>query len=297
MMATEKENTDVTSASSPDSPAPMNMSNAQVGSELPIPTHPGGQKADQYAAPYKVLKSQFPREFNSWRGSKHRAKLSSMAFADEFQKFGDFLRHVGPMPTPQHSLDRIDNEKGYVLGNVRWASKAQQSENRTSVRRYKVEDGPLIAQPALARAVGMSPDAFRKEISRGKSVEEILKRMGGKREFATQPRKVKPIYEWPWPVEEGDKWERIYKVNRIGEENRVSFLVRYCHERLSAVGQSCNDPYNLTNEERQETDFWIRMVDYAKVTQERARVELRMASELNCKVDGVESEQAALQSS
>ena len=44
--------------------------------------------------------------------------------------FDAFLRHIGPKPTPQHSLDRIDNERGYEPGNVRWATKTEQINNR-----------------------------------------------------------------------------------------------------------------------------------------------------------------------
>jgi hypothetical protein len=48
--------------------------------------------------------------------------------------FTVFFHDVGPRPTPQHSLDRIDNEKGYEPGNVRWASKLQQTHNRRSCK-------------------------------------------------------------------------------------------------------------------------------------------------------------------
>lgn len=43
-----------------------------------------------------------------------------------------FLDHVGPKPEPTsaYSLDRIDNERGYEPGNVRWATKSQQMTNR-----------------------------------------------------------------------------------------------------------------------------------------------------------------------
>jgi len=47
-----------------------------------------------------------------------------------FVSFEEFLRDVGERPSPKHSLDRKDNDRGYEIGNVRWATKSQQERNR-----------------------------------------------------------------------------------------------------------------------------------------------------------------------
>ena len=44
--------------------------------------------------------------------------------------FDAFLKDVGERPSPQHSLDRIENSKNYVPGNVRWATSKEQANNR-----------------------------------------------------------------------------------------------------------------------------------------------------------------------
>lgn len=46
------------------------------------------------------------------------------------QSFQSFYAHVGPKPSPDHTLDRIDNDRGYEPGNVRWATWKEQGENR-----------------------------------------------------------------------------------------------------------------------------------------------------------------------
>ena len=44
--------------------------------------------------------------------------------------FMAFYKHIGPRPGPGFSVDRIDNDRGYEPGNVRWATHSQQMENR-----------------------------------------------------------------------------------------------------------------------------------------------------------------------
>lgn len=57
----------------------------------------------------------------------------------EIATFEEFFKEVGPRPTGC-SLDRIDNAKGYVLGNIRWATLQEQAANRRPRSTYAAEN-------------------------------------------------------------------------------------------------------------------------------------------------------------
>lgn len=54
-----------------------------------------------------------------------------ISVSPEWEKdFKAFFDHVGPRPSRNHSIDRIDNDGNYEVGNVQWATREEQRRNR-----------------------------------------------------------------------------------------------------------------------------------------------------------------------
>ena len=88
--------------------------------------------------------------------------------------FETFLRDVGMRPSDAHSLDRIDNDRGYEPGNVRWATRAEQSRNTrrshspTTVNCVKLMLSQGFTRAAIARSLGTT-FMFVDRIARGET--------------------------------------------------------------------------------------------------------------------------------
>ena len=71
----------------------------------------------------------------------------------------NFIAEVGLRPSKLYSIDRIDNNRGYEPGNVRWATKQEQSDNRRQpVCKEKLSDAEFDTE-ATRRGYSRGPQA------------------------------------------------------------------------------------------------------------------------------------------
>lgn len=82
------------------------------------------------------------------------------------QDFVAFLAHIGPKPTPKHSVDRIKNHLGYYPGNVRWATQTEQMRNtRSNV--LLTACGETLPLVVWAERLGMRGNSIANRLKRG----------------------------------------------------------------------------------------------------------------------------------
>lgn len=68
--------------------------------------------------------------------------------------FDAFLGDMGPRPSPAHSLDRIDNSRGYEPSNCRWATWREQARNKSG-NVHLTLDGRSMTISAWAEELGI----------------------------------------------------------------------------------------------------------------------------------------------
>jgi hypothetical protein len=113
--------------------------------------------------------------YRTWIGMKGRCENPC---SSDFEKYGGsgitvcdrwsssftaFLADMGPRPSLQYSIDRIDNALGYSLDNCRWATSKEQILNR-SFTRWLTICGQALCISDWARRIGIDESTLRKWI-------------------------------------------------------------------------------------------------------------------------------------
>ena len=84
-------------------------------------------------------------EYTSWLGMQQRCGNPNRKFYKSYggrgievckrwlHSFPNFLADMGRKPSPEYSIDRIDNDGNYEPSNCQWATKSHQARNRRRV--------------------------------------------------------------------------------------------------------------------------------------------------------------------
>jgi len=90
-----------------------------------------------------------------------------------WDKFSLFYKDMGPKPTPNHSIDRIDRDKDYMPSNCRWATRQEQARNKSNNVFISIDDKNLCIS-AWAEMMNIKASIISKRLSRGWSNKQAV---------------------------------------------------------------------------------------------------------------------------
>lgn len=125
-----------------------------------------------------VLRSMISRCHNPNDSSFERYGAQGRHVGDEFKGpdgYDNFMKEVGPRPEglteggiAKYTIERIDNEKGYVRGNLVWADRTTQNNNRSNNLDSYLYRGVLKSIQELADISGLTYSTlYRRLVSLG----------------------------------------------------------------------------------------------------------------------------------
>jgi len=89
------------------------------------------------------------REFRIWVGMRVRCELKTnpsykyyggrgIKVCRSWRHFSNFFSDMGWRPTPKHTIERINNSRGYSPSNCKWATRAEQNRNKRTPTACKI---------------------------------------------------------------------------------------------------------------------------------------------------------------
>lgn len=133
---------------------------------------------------------------DAWRGMRSRCSNPNIKSYKDYgargikvckrwDKFENFYKDMGDKPTPQHTLDRINNEKDYKPSNCRWATRAEQNLNtrRNTFLTYKGVTQTLVE---WGKETGINRHLISSRLRAGWAIKDVL----NKRKFKKGERKM-----------------------------------------------------------------------------------------------------------
>jgi len=117
-------------------------------------------------------------EYYAWKDMKRRCfnpnhkRYSDyggrgITVCDRWLNLENFLADMGSRPTAKHSLDRINNNGDYSFENCRWATKAEQDNNRRNNKPLITIENETYTIVQWAEKMGFSRTVIYRRLERG----------------------------------------------------------------------------------------------------------------------------------
>jgi hypothetical protein len=171
-----------------------------------------------------LLRLRYPSEYKAHDNEKHRAKTLDPRLAD----FRDWLVHMGPRPESGWSVDRINPKKGYLVGNMRWATAQTQTDNQRVKRWHLLPDGRKFTTSQLAQHLGVRYDTLYQALRRGTPLDALLERHG----FHADAE-----HAWRFPTEVASDMELRFKKDRKLGQSRLQWYCKHLQKTIEHLEQ------------------------------------------------------------
>lgn len=130
--------------------------------------------------PFKIV----PPLYSIWQGMRRRCLTPTFKqWADyggrgikicpEWDSYDRFAADMGPRPSPNHSLERTDNDGDYTPTNCRWATKKEQQRNQRTTRRVTIE-GKIYLVAELVELSGLKHDTIIERAAKDMTYAEVM---------------------------------------------------------------------------------------------------------------------------
>lgn len=123
---------------------------------------------------YKAWNNMYSRCLNPSHPRYHDWGGRGITIDPSWLTFLGFYKDMGDKPSPQHTIERRDNTKGYSENNCYWATTKEQSANRRS-NKFLTFQGITLCHRDWAEKLGISKTTIYRRIRYGWSIDKILK--------------------------------------------------------------------------------------------------------------------------
>lgn len=145
------------------------MPKSKVGMNVRHGGSLGGVKTPEYRAWLHMRE----RCFNPNNSRYARYGGRGITICECWNTYENFLADMGQRPSPQHSIERINNDGNYEPSNCKWATRKEQQQNILHARRITF-NGLTLCLSEWARRIGAAPATITGRLQRGWPLEKAM---------------------------------------------------------------------------------------------------------------------------